>query len=109
MHPMRLMTTKGPLESNQVGSMLAHEHVVVADLRPLGEHESSLLHPIDAIRALIEPEVRAALAVGVTAIVEATPVGVGRRADAIEAISKATGMPFALATRIYREPWVQAG
>ena len=105
---MRLMTTQGPLASNQVGSMLAHEHVV-ADLRPLGEHESSLLHPIDAIRAHIEPEVRAALAVDVTAIVEATPVGVGRRADAIEAISKAIGMPFALATRIYREPWVQAG
>jgi predicted metal-dependent phosphotriesterase family hydrolase len=74
---MRLMTTQGSLGSNQVGAMLAHEHVV-ADLRPLGEHESSLLHPIDAIRALIEHEVRAALAVGVTAIVEATPVGVGR-------------------------------
>ncbi len=83
--------------------MLAHEHVV-ADLRPLGEHELSLAHPIDAIRALIEPEVRAALAVCVTAIVEETPVGAGRRADAVEAISKATGMPFALATGINREP-----
>ena len=105
MHSMRLRTTQGPLASDQLGSILAHEHVV-ADLRPLGERESSLAHPIDAIRTLIEPEVRAALAVGVTAIVEATPVGVGRRADAIEAISKVTGMPFALATGIYREPWV---
>lgn len=102
---MRLITTQGPLASHQLGPILAHEHVV-ADLRPLAEREPSAAHPIDAIRAVIEPEVRAALGVGITAIVDATPVGVGRRADAVEAISKATGMPFALATGIYREPWV---
>jgi phosphotriesterase-related protein len=50
--------------------------------------------------------VRAALGVGVTAIVEATPIGVGRRADAVEAISAATGMPFVVATGVYREPWI---
>ena len=102
---MHLVTTQGRFTADQLGSVLPHEHVV-ADLRPLGAREPEQTHSIDAIRSLIEPEVRAALAAGVTAIVEATPVGVGRRADAIAAISTATGMPFALATGIYREPWV---
>lgn len=102
---MELVTTLGRFSAEQLGAILPHEHVV-AELRPLDEREPDDAHPIEAIRALIEPEVRAAQAVGVTAIVEATPAGVGRRADAIEAISRATGMPFALATGVYREPWV---
>jgi len=102
---MRLVTTLGDFAASDLGAILPHEHVV-ADLRPLGERDADSNHPVAMIRKLIEPEVRAALSVGVTAIVEATPIGVGRRADAIEAISAATGMPFVVATGVYREPWV---
>jgi phosphotriesterase-related protein len=102
---MRLVTTLGDLAASDLGAILPHEHVA-ADLRPLNEREPDSDHPIEAIRKLIEPEVRAAESLGVTAIVEATPIGVGRRADAIEAISAETGMPFVVATGVYREPWV---
>lgn len=101
----RLVTTRGDLAADELGAILPHEHVV-GDLRPLSERKPDERHPVEAIRALIEPEVRAAQRAGVTAIVDATPVGVGRRPDAIEAISRDTGMPFAMATGVYREPWV---
>lgn len=101
----RLVTTLGDLAADDLGAILPHEHIV-GDLRPLSDRSPGERHPVEAIRALMEPEVRAAQRVGVTAIVDATPVGVGRRPDAIEAISRETGMPFAMATGVYREPWV---
>jgi phosphotriesterase-related protein len=52
------------------------------------------------------PEIERARAIGVTALVECTPVGVGRRADILAAVSTATGMPLVIPTGIYREPWV---
>lgn len=102
---MNLVTTLGEFALGDLGHVLPHEHVV-ADLRALGEREPRSAHPTSAISALIEPEVRHALSRGVTAIVDATPVGVGRRPDAVEAISTATGMPFCMATGVYREPWI---
>ena len=56
--------------------------------------------------ALMGPELTAASAASVTALVECTPVGVGRRADILKAVSDATGMPLVVPTGIYREPWV---
>lgn len=102
---MNLVTTLGEFAEGDLGHVLPHEHVV-ADLRALGEREPSSAHSVEAISSLIEPEVRHALSRGVTAIVDATPVGAGRRPDAVEAISKATGMPFCMATGVYREPWI---
>ena len=41
-----------------------------------------------------------------TAIVECSTVGVGRRADIERAVSEATNLPLVVPTGIYREPWV---
>jgi phosphotriesterase-related protein len=42
----------------------------------------------------------------VTALVECTPEGVGRRVDLVQAVSRAADFPVVVATGIYREPWV---
>ncbi len=52
------------------------------------------------------PQVDAARAQGVTALVDSTPVGVGRRADAVKAVSEAAALPIVVPTGIYREPWI---
>ncbi len=52
------------------------------------------------------PEIEKAKAVGVTAIVECSTGGVGRRADIDKAVSEATDFPLVVPTGIYREPWV---
>ena len=52
------------------------------------------------------PEIERARLVGVTAIVEPSTIGVGRRADILLAVSRATGMPLVAPTGAYREPWL---
>jgi phosphotriesterase-related protein len=98
-----LITTLGPKSADELGMILPHEHDFV-DLRTCDQPGYAQAEATDVI-ALMGPELMAARAVGVTALVECTPVGVGRRADILKAVSDATGMPLVLPTGIYREPW----
>jgi phosphotriesterase-related protein len=99
-----LFTTLGPKQADDVGIILPHEHLFV-DLGPV--EDASYLHAdTDEAVAVMAPEVEKIKAQGVTALVECTPVGVGRRADIDLAISRATNFPVVLPTGIYREPWV---
>src|SRR5690606_2451047 len=43
---------------------------------------------------------------GVTALVECSTGGVGRRADIDRAVSEATNFPIVVPTGNYREPWI---
>jgi len=101
-----LITTLGPKRADELDMILPHEHVFV-DLRTDDQPGYAQAEADDVI-ALMEPELAAARAVGVTALVECTPVGVGRRADILKAVSEADGMPLVIPTGIYREPWVPA-
>jgi phosphotriesterase-related protein len=84
--------------------ILAHEHIFV-DLRTWDTPGYAQADTADVID-LMGPEVTKAREVGVTAIVECSCVGVGRRADILRAVSEATGFPLVAPTGIYREPWV---
>ncbi|KKB09727.1 phosphotriesterase family protein [Devosia chinhatensis] len=101
-----LHTTLGPLERHQLGLILPHEHVFV-DLRTPDQPGYAEADADDVI-ALMAPQIAAAKDRGVTAIVECTTGGVGRRADIDIAVSKATGMPIVVPTGNYREPWIPA-
>jgi phosphotriesterase-related protein len=100
----KLITTLGPLDASEVGMILPHEHVFV-DLRTWDEPGFGQADPQDVI-ALMAPELERARAVGVTAIVECSPEGVGRNAAILKAVSEAAGYPLVVPTGIYREPWV---
>ena len=99
-----LITTFGLKRADELGMILPHEHVFV-DLRTYDQPGYAQADAADVI-ALMAPELAAARALGVTALVECTPVGVGRRADILKAVSDATGLPLVVPTGIYREPWV---
>jgi phosphotriesterase-related protein len=101
---MKLYTTLGPREANELGMILPHEHIFVEFRLPdtPGHAEASA----DAVIQLMAPEIERARAAGVTAIVDCTPLGVGRRADILRAVSEATALPLVVPTGIYREPWV---
>lgn len=99
-----LHTTTGPQRRSDLGFILPHEHVFV-DLRTpdhVGHGEAAATDVVE----LMAPQVRAAMDAGVTALVECSTGGVGRRADLDLAVSRATGLPIAIPTGIYREPWV---
>ncbi len=100
----QLITTLGPRDADELGMILAHEHVFV-DLRTPDQPGYAEAEASDVIR-LMAPEIERARAVGVTAIVECSAVGVGRRVDILKAVSEATQFPLVVPTGIYREPWV---
>jgi phosphotriesterase-related protein len=102
----RIMTTLGPRRADELGTLLPHEHVFV-DLRTWDQPGYGEADPA-AVIALMGPEIERAREAGVTAIVECSTVGVGRRADIDRAVSVATGFPLVVPTGIYREPWVPA-
>ena len=81
-----IRTTLGPKSSSELGLILPHEHVFV-DLRTWDTPGYAQAEAEDVIR-LMAPEIRRAQAAGVTAIVECSTVGVGRRADIERAVSR---------------------
>jgi phosphotriesterase-related protein len=100
----RLITTLGPKSAGELGLVLPHEHVFV-DLRTWDQPGYAQADPADVVR-LMAPELERARAAGVSAIVEASTVGVGRRADIDRAVSSAAGFPLVVPTGVYREPWI---
>jgi len=102
----KLITTLGPKTGAELGLILPHEHIFV-EFRPPDHPDHAVAQVADVV-ALMTPEVEKAQELGVTAMVDCTPVGVGRRADILKAMSEATGMPLVAPTGIYREPWVPA-
>src|SRR3712207_3307985 len=99
-----LITTLGPKSADELGMILPHEHVFV-DLRTPNQPGYAQADPADVIK-LMAPEIRKAQQLGVTAMVECSTVGVGRRVDILKAVSDATAFPLVVPTGIYREPWV---
>ena len=99
-----LVTTLGPKKKEDLGRILAHEHVFV-DLRTWDQPVYGEADANDVVR-LMAPEIERAKAHGVTALVEPSGTGVGRRADILLAVSRATEMPIVAPTGVYREPWM---
>ena len=100
----QLITTLGPKNADELGMILPHEHVFV-DLRTWDQPGYAQADPADVIE-LMGPEIAKARAAGVTAIVECSTVGVGRRADLDRAVSEAADFPIVVPTGVYREPWI---
>jgi phosphotriesterase-related protein len=98
-----LITTLGPKAVEEMNMILPHEHIFV-DLRP-GKQDLSQIQSYDVV-GLMAPEIGKIKKLGVSALVECTPVGCGRRIDFVKAVSEATGFPVVVPTGIYREPWV---
>jgi phosphotriesterase-related protein len=99
-----LITTLGPRTASELGMILPHEHIFV-DLRTDNPPDFARAEPTSVV-ALMKPELDRARDVRITALVECTPVGVGRRADLVHAVSKAADFPVVVPTGIYREPWI---
>jgi len=100
----KLITTLGNYAGEQLGLILPHEHIFV-DLGPIEEENWKHADP-EAVIAMMVPELVRARESGVTALVECTPMGVGRRAEIVRAVSEVADFPVVTPTGIYREPWV---
>jgi len=99
-----LITTLGKRSKDDLGMILPHEHLFV-DLRTYEADGFGEANEADVV-AKMAPEVEKAKALGVTALVECSPVGVARRAEMDKAVSVATDFPVLVPTGLYREPWI---
>jgi phosphotriesterase-related protein len=100
----KLITTLGARGLDELGMILPHEHIFV-DLRTWDQPGFAEADPTDVI-ALMGPEIARAKAAGITALVECSTVGVGRRVDILKAVSDVTDFPLLAPTGLYREPWI---
>lgn len=100
----QLHTTLGPMQRDQLGLILPHEHVFV-DLRTPDQPGYAQADAADVV-ALMAPQIEAIKAQGVTALIECSTGGVGLRVDLDLAVSRATDFPIVVATGNYREPWI---
>lgn len=99
-----LVTTMGKKSADELGMILPHEHVFV-DLRTWDKPGYGEADAADVV-ALMQPEIEKIKAQGITALVECSTLGVGRRADLDKAVSEATNFPIVVPTGVYREPWL---
>lgn len=100
----QLISTLGEISDDTLAIILPHEHVFV-DLRTWDVPGYAQANTQDVINLMV-PELHRARKAGISLIIECSPVGVGRRADILLAVSKAADFPLVVPTGVYREPWI---
>ena len=95
---MRAMTVAGPIEGEQLGLTLPHEHIIV-DLRHSLYGFDAILNDVD----LAVDEVRAFRQAGGQSIVEVSNGPMGRDIRALRRVSEASGVHIVAATGFHTE------
>lgn len=88
-------TVRGDIAPGELGPCDAHEHLFLATPLQPGEE-------LDDVAAATE-EARSLVAAGAAALVEWTPLGLGRNLDGLVAVSEATGLHVVAATGLHRD------
>jgi phosphotriesterase-related protein len=102
--PTTYYTTAGPMGEDEVGNILAHQHMFV---------EFQVAPPVayldstpQEVWAEIGDMVLEAKNLGYSVFIEPTPLGVGRRPDIVDYVADKAGLPTMMPTGIYHEPYV---
>jgi phosphotriesterase-related protein len=103
----RINGVLGPLDTEQLGFTLMHEHVLVASWAMRQAFAGWLDR--DAVVAHAVEEARAAKARGVRSLVDLTPINLGRDIHAIREVAERAEIQIVAATGFYwiEEPWMQ--
>jgi phosphotriesterase-related protein len=96
-----LQTVKGAVAVEDLGLILPHEHLFT-DLRGPLAPDYALAEP-EAVARVMEPYLAAAQAIGVTALVECSTVGVGRNIAVLQYLAEVTPIHIVAPTGVYRE------
>lgn len=96
-----LQTVQGPVIVDDLGLILPHEHLFT-DLRGPLVPDYAKANP-EHVAKVMKPYLEAAHAVGVTALVECSTIGVGRNINALMHLSKSTPIHIVAPTGIYRD------
>lgn len=97
-----IQTATGPIDSDDLGFTLTHEHVVVGS--PPVRQQFPDLFDREAILDVAVPNLVAAREAGVRTIVDLTPITLGRDAGLIREAAERSGMQIVVATGLYYFP-----
>ncbi len=94
-----VMTVNGPVKPSELGFTLAHEHVMVdfAGAATTGKHR----YNADEVYATALPFLQQAKQLGCKTFVDCTPAYVGRDAQLLQRLAKATGLHILTTTGYY--------
>jgi phosphotriesterase-related protein len=97
-------TTAGPLARDQIGDVLAHQHLFVE----FGANPPTAYVDADPdmVYEVVGPWLEEAKELGIGTFVDPTPLGVGRRPDIIKEAADRAELPTMMVTGIYREPYM---
>lgn len=101
-----IQTLKGAVAIEALGLILPHEHLFT-DLRGPTVPGYAQAEPATVARVL-EPYLAAAQAVGVTALVECSTVGVGRNISVLQHVAQLTPIHIVAPTGVYRQEFMPA-
>jgi phosphotriesterase-related protein len=103
-HMPYIQTVLGPANVDDLGLILAHEHLFT-DLRTPDAPGQGEGDPDDVVRVM-KPYLDEAWAAGATALIECTPPGVGQNARVMAALARNTQMALVMPTGLYRQQWI---
>lgn len=99
----RVRTVLGDVEASTLGITLVHEHLIVDWGELTGKPK--LRFEYEPTVELIASKLRAAMADGVGALAECTPIGAGRYVDVMVDASRRSGVAILGATGFFHEGW----
>lgn len=99
-----LHTLHGPIVINTLGLILPHEHLFT-DLRGPRVAGYAEADPA-AVVQMVKPHLDEAAAVGVTAMVECSTVGVGRNVSILQSLADSTSIHIVAPTGVYRDAYI---
>jgi phosphotriesterase-related protein len=100
----RIHTIKGPIEIDALGLILPHEHLFT-DLRGPRAPNYARGEPAAVVK-VVEPFLVEASAIGVTALVECSTVGVGRNLPVLRSLADVTSIRIIAPTGVYRDAYI---
>ena len=93
---MRIVrTVRGDIAPSELGATDAHEHLFFTTPLQPGEEFGDLRCAIDEARTLVDA--------GGKALVDWTPIGLGRNPDGLRSVAEATGLHIVAATGAHRD------
>lgn len=100
----QIQTIKGTVNPDSLGLILPHEHLFT-DLRGPTAADYAQRDPESVVR-VVAPYLADAAALGVTAMVECSTVGVGRNISILRSLSESTPVYIIAPTGVYRDAYI---
>lgn len=100
----QIHTLRGPVDPDSLGLILPHEHLFT-DLRGPSAPDYAQ-RDSESVLKVVAPFLADAAAVGVTALVECSTVGVGRNLSILRSLSETTPIYIIAPTGVYRDAYI---